>query len=102
MSLKLSVKDKSEDKRFLKAASFRKNSRETEPHKHNGYFEIIYLTLGKGFHSIDNKKYELKPRVLFFIRHEQIHYWDLDEEAEPEGFVLILKNSSSKERSMES
>jgi len=91
MSINLSVKDKSEDKRFLKAASFRKNTRKTEPHKHNSYFEIIYLTKGKGFHSIDNKKYELKPPVLFLIRHEQVHHWDLDEEVEPEGYVLILK-----------
>ncbi|HEY4935231.1 MAG TPA: helix-turn-helix domain-containing protein [Puia sp.] len=91
MSLNLHIKDKSEDKRFLKAASFRKNTRKTEPHKHSNYFEIIYLTRGKGYHSIDNKKYEVNPPVLFFIRHEQVHHWDLDEETEPEGFVLILK-----------
>ena len=91
MSINLNIKDKSEDKRFLKAATFRKSTRKTEPHKHHSYFEIIYLTKGKGFHSIDNKKYELKPPVLYFILHEQVHHWDLDENTEPEGYVLILK-----------
>jgi AraC family transcriptional regulator, transcriptional activator of pobA len=91
MTLNLNIKDKSDGKHFLKAASFRKDIRKTEPHKHNGYFEIIYLTKAKGFHSIDNKKYELNPPVLFFIRHEQVHHWDLDENTEPEGYVLILK-----------
>ncbi len=91
MSLKLHIKDKSDDKQYLKVAPFRKNIRKTEPHIHNSYLEIIYLTHGKGFHSIDNRKIELKPPVLFFIRHEQVHHWDLDNDTEPEGYVLILK-----------
>ncbi len=91
MSLNLQVKDKSENSRFLKAAPFRKNTRKTEPHKHNSYFEIIFLSAGKGFHTIDNRRYDVRPPVLFFVRQEQVHYWDLEEGTEPEGFVLILK-----------
>lgn len=91
MSTTLHIKDKSENNPFLKAAAFRKNTRKTEPHKHNSYFEIIYLTAGKGYHSIDYRKYEVRPPVLFFIRHEQVHHWELDEDTEPDGFVLILK-----------
>ncbi|HEY4831137.1 MAG TPA: AraC family ligand binding domain-containing protein, partial [Waddliaceae bacterium] len=93
MSIGLHIKDKSENSRFLKAASFRKNTRKTEPHKHNSYFEIIYLSEGRGFHAIDNRKYEVTPPVLFFIRHEQVHYWALDDDLEPDGYVLILKRS---------
>ncbi|MDP4257921.1 MAG: helix-turn-helix domain-containing protein [Bacteroidota bacterium] len=93
MSTNLHIKDKSENSLFLKVAPFRKAIRKTEPHKHNSYFEIIYLAAGKGYHSIDNKKYEVRPPVLFFIRHEQVHHWDLDEDTDPDGFVLILKKS---------
>jgi AraC family transcriptional regulator, transcriptional activator of pobA len=91
MSTTLHIKDKSENNPFLKASAFRKNTRKTEPHKHNSYFEIIFLAAGKGYHSIDNRKYEVRPPVLFFIRHEQVHHWELDEDTEPDGFVLILK-----------
>jgi AraC family transcriptional regulator, transcriptional activator of pobA len=89
--LNLTIKDKSENSRFLKAAAFRKNTRKTEPHKHNSYFELIYLSAGRGYHTIDNRRYEVRPPVLFFIRQEQVHHWELDMDTEPEGFVLILK-----------
>jgi AraC family transcriptional activator of pobA len=87
----LHIKDKSENSPYLKAAAFRKNTRRTEPHKHNSYFELVYLSAGRGYHTIDNRQYEVRPPVLFFIRQEQVHYWDLEEGTEPEGFVLILK-----------
>jgi AraC-like DNA-binding protein len=93
MPSNLDIKDKSGNSQFLKAAAFRKNVKKTTPHKHNSYFEIIYLSTGKGQHSIDNRKYEVNPPVLFFIRHEQVHYWDLAADIDPEGFVLILKKS---------
>ena len=34
----------------------------TEPHKHSGYFEIIYLLEGAGAHVIDSVKYEVRPQ----------------------------------------
>ncbi len=93
MNTKLSIKDKSDNSLFMKASAFRKNTRKTEPHKHNSYFEIIYLSAGKGYHFIDNKTYEVHPPVLFFVRKEQVHHWDLTADPEPEGFVVILKKT---------
>jgi AraC family transcriptional regulator, transcriptional activator of pobA len=93
MNTKLSIKDKSDNSLFMKASAFRKNIRKTEPHKHNSYFEIIYLSAGQGYHSIDNKTYEVHPPVLFFVRKEQVHHWDLAADPEPEGFVVILKKT---------
>lgn len=91
MSVNLHIKDKSENSVFLKASAFRKNTRQTEPHKHNNYFELVYLSAGRGYHTIDNRGYEVRPPVLFFVRQEQVHHWDLEESCDPEGFVLILK-----------
>jgi AraC family transcriptional regulator, transcriptional activator of pobA len=91
MSTGLHIKDKSENSPYLKAAIFRKNTRKTEPHKHNSYFELVYLSSGRGYHTIDNHRYEVRAPVLFFIRQDQVHHWDLEVGTEPEGFVLILK-----------
>lgn len=91
MNSDISIKDQSKDSRFLKAAAFRKDTRKTEPHKHNSYFELVYLSAGRGYHTIDNRRYEVRPPVLFFIRQEQVHHWDLDMDMEPDGFVVILK-----------
>lgn len=93
MGVNLQIKDKSENRVFMKVAAFRKNIRKTEPHKHNSYLELVYLSAGRGFHTIDNRRYEVRPPVLFFIRQEQVHHWDLDTEVEPDGYVVILKRA---------
>jgi AraC family transcriptional regulator, transcriptional activator of pobA len=89
MTSGLHIKDKSANSPYLKVAAFRKNIRRTEPHKHNSYFELVFLSAGAGQHTIDNRRYDVRPPALFFIRQDQVHHWDLD--GEPEGFVLILK-----------
>ena len=66
-----------------------KKTLEKQPHKHNNYFEIIYLSKGSGYHYIDLGKYAVAPPVMYFIRQEQVHYWQL--ETEPEGYVVIIK-----------
>ncbi|HEY6503130.1 MAG TPA: helix-turn-helix domain-containing protein [Chitinophagaceae bacterium] len=89
MHPKLLVKNKIDSGKSIKIATFRKDIRKTTPHKHNSYFEIIYLSKGKGFHTIDSQQYAVTPPVIFFVRKEQIHHWELANE--PDGYVLILK-----------
>ncbi|MFE8424409.1 MULTISPECIES: AraC family transcriptional regulator [Tenacibaculum] len=91
MKAELEIKDKTRQTEGLKIAPFRRHIIKTSPHKHNSYFEIIYLTKGKGSHTIDTKEYEIKPPVIFTIRKEQVHFWDI--KTEPKGFVLIIKKS---------
>jgi AraC-like DNA-binding protein len=91
MAEQLQVKDKIEPEKIIKVAPFRKDIRKTTAHKHNNYFEIIYLLKGSGFHYIDSRKFEVTPPVMYFIRKEQVHYWELH--TEPEGFVIIIKKS---------
>ena len=85
----ISVKDKSSQSDLLKIEPFKKHIRVTKPHKHKKYFEIVFLSGGTGKHSIDHQTFDIKPPILFFIRREQVHHWQL--ESEPEGYVLILK-----------
>ncbi len=75
----------------LKVSPFRAEIRKTTPHKHNSYFEIIYLSAGNGYHVIDSKKHLVKPPVVFCVRKEQVHHWELTKEGD--GYVLILKKS---------
>lgn len=91
MASQLIIKNKIEIERAIKVAVFKKKIRKTEPHKHNNYFEIIYLSKGSGTHFIDLGKYAIVPPVMFFVRKEQVHYWHLDTEAE--GFVIIIKKA---------
>jgi len=89
MKAELEIKDKTKQTEGIKIAPFRQHIRKTSPHKHNNYFEIICLTQGQGSHTIDTKEYEIKTPVIFTIRKEQVHFWDIS--SEPEGFVLIIK-----------
>lgn len=89
--MKLQIKTKIESEKSIKISPFRKEIRKTTPHKHNSYFEIIYLSAGKGYHGIDSKKYLVKPPVVFCVRKEQVHHWELSKEGD--GYVLILKKT---------
>lgn len=91
MASKLTIKDKTENGQLLKVSPFRKSIRKTDPHKHNNYFEIVYLSKGSGTHTIDHKSYPIRTPVIFFIRKEQVHHWELF--TEPDGFVLILQKA---------
>lgn len=87
----IQIKDKISADKHIKVEPFRKDTRVTRPHKHKQYFEIILLSKGSGSHWIDGICYEVKPPVLFFLNRDQVHNWELQDE--PEGYVLILKNS---------
>ncbi len=87
----ISIKDKSKTDNYIKVSPFRKEVRKTEPHKHNNYFEIIYLLKGKGTHSIDHNEFQIKPPVIFFVRKEQVHHWNIV--SSPMGYVIILKKA---------
>lgn len=85
----IAIKNKLETTDLIKVSPFRKEIRKTEPHKHNNYFEIIYLLKGGGTHTIDYTQFSIKPPTIFFVRKEQVHHWDMT--VVPEGYVLLLK-----------
>ncbi len=85
----IATKDKIGQQRIIKISPFRSDVRVTVPHKHQSYFELIFLTKAGGFHSIDSNRYRILAPVVFFVKREQVHFWELD--GRPEGFVLIIK-----------
>lgn len=89
MTSKINIKDKTETDDYIKVAPFKNNVRKTEPHKHKSYFEIIYLFQGKGTHSIDHHTFQIQTPIIFFVRKEQVHHWNIT--SLPKGYVLIIK-----------
>lgn len=89
MNTALPVKDKSGGRTAIKIAPFQSAIRHTDPHRHNGYFEFVYLTAGEGIHTIDGRRYAVAPPVLFIIRKDQVHCWELFEPGQ--GYVLIVR-----------
>ncbi len=87
--LMIEIKNKIGIDSFIKTAPFKNNIRKTDPHKHKNYFEIIYLSNGVGTHQIDQTVYQIRTPVVFFIRKEQVHHWNIS--SVPEGYVVILK-----------
>ncbi|MEC4094753.1 helix-turn-helix domain-containing protein [Myroides odoratimimus] len=85
----IAIKNKIETRTLMKVSPFKQEIRKTNPHKHNNYFEIIYLSEGTGSHTIDQNVFSITTPTIFFIRKEQVHFWDIT--SKPKGFVLLLK-----------
>jgi AraC-like DNA-binding protein len=56
-------------------------------HRHT-FYQIAYITAGHGSHVIDCNSYPLRPATLYFLRPEQVHFWDY--RAMPSGYVLAF------------
>ncbi len=86
----IAVKEKIHGNNVFYVAPFRKHIRKTTSHKHNNYFETVFLWKGRGKHFIDGKAYDIRPATVFILKKDQVHSWDIT--TEPEGFVLMVKD----------
>jgi AraC-like DNA-binding protein len=57
------------------------------PHRHDFYY-LLYISKGRGSHTIDFKSYPVKPGQLFFMSPGQIHEWDI--KPNTKGFTLFF------------
>jgi AraC family transcriptional activator of pobA len=57
------------------------------PHAHNFYL-LLYVTHGRGTHTIDLVTYDLRPGSLFFLTPGQAHSWALP--AEARGYIFFF------------
>jgi AraC-like DNA-binding protein len=82
------VKNKLEREQLFKISRFKEAIKRTKPHKHDAYFELIYLSEGAGFHWIDTQKIQITPPMVFFLSG-QLHYWEMT--AIPKGYVMLFR-----------
>jgi len=78
----ISIRNKLEREQLFKISRFREVIKRTKPHKHDAYFELIYLSEGAGFHWIDTQKFQITPPVcILFIRPVAL----LGDDSHPQG-----------------
>ena len=59
----------------------------TNPHRHD-FYEILYVTEGRGTHYIDFNAYPIEPNTFYFISPGQVHYWEAT--VPIEGNILLF------------
>ncbi len=68
-----------------------RNFKVTYPHRHDDFYEILFLTQGQGIHTIDFQNYTIKPNTIFFLSPGQIHELDLSEDVK--GYIFFFTSS---------
>lgn len=83
------TKDKLGTDLLLKVSRFKEVIKRTKPHKHDGYYELICIADGEGFHQVEMETFPIKAPELYFLKPNQVHCWQFT--AIPKGFVLLFK-----------
>lgn len=83
------TKNKLGSGQLLKVSRFKEAIKRTKPHKHDGYFELICILEGEGFHQVDLNTYPIQPPELYFLKPDQLHCWQFT--AIPKGYVLLFR-----------
>ncbi len=82
-------KSKLESEATFKISRFKEVIKRTKPHKHSGYYELIFIMDGEGFHTIDTVTHRVSAPEFYMLSAGQLHYWQFT--AIPKGFVILLK-----------
>lgn len=61
------------------------------PHRHD-FYQLTFVTNGKGWHEIDFNKYKINGRQIFFMKPAQVHTWVFAKGAE--GIVIEFTRES--------
>ena len=70
---------------------FHEKINKTQPHKHDNYYELIFLKEGEGFHWIESEKYMVTIPEFYFLKPGQLHCWQFT--GIPKGYVIMVKLS---------
>ncbi len=82
-------KSKLESEATFKISRFKEVIKRTKPHKHIGYYELIFIIDGEGFHTVDTVTYRVVAPEFYMLSAGQLHYWQFT--SIPKGFVILLK-----------
>jgi len=84
----IEIKNKLDEGLTFKISRFKEQIKRTRPHKHDDYFELIFLSEGEGFHCIESEKYMVDVPDFYFLRPSQLHYWQFT--SVPRGYVILI------------
>jgi len=87
----IGVKNKLEEGGTFKISQFKRQIKKTRPHKHEEYYELIFLSEGEGFHTIEADQFQISTPELYCLKPGQLHYWQFT--SVPAGYVIIFKDA---------
>ncbi|MDR7129767.1 AraC-like DNA-binding protein [Algoriphagus sp. 4150] len=87
----IALKNKLEFGELFKVSRFKEAIKRTKPHTHDGYYELILIKEGKGFHLVETENFPVTVPELYFLKPDQLHCWQFT--AIPKGFVLLFKEA---------
>ncbi len=87
----IDIKNKLEVGYNFKISKFKEQIKRTLPHKHEEYYELIFLNEGEGFHSIESERFMVSAPEFYLLKPGQLHFWQFT--SIPKGFVILLKHS---------
>lgn len=71
----------------FKILRFEEQIKKVKPHKHDEYYELIFLSEGEGFHYIESEKYIISTPEFYILKPGQLHFWQST--SIPKGFVIL-------------
>ena len=74
---------------LFKISPFKEVIKKTRPHKHDEYYELIFLKEGEGFHTIEEEKFVVSAPEFYLLKPGQLHFWQFT--AIPKGFVALFR-----------
>lgn len=86
--MELDVKNKLEGGLTFKVSRFKEVIKKTRPHKHDAYYELVFLSEGEGFHWIEEEEFRVTAPEFYLLQPGQVHYWQFT--AVPKGFVVLF------------
>lgn len=84
----IDIKNKLDEGLTFKISRFKEQIKKTKPHKHDEYYEFIFLNDGEGFHCIESEKYMVSTPEFYFLKPGQLHFWQFT--SIPKGFVILF------------
>lgn len=61
------------------------------PHRHDDFYEILFVTHGTGTYTIDLQEYKIKPNTVFFLSPGQIHEIVFSDDIN--GYIFLFSSS---------
>lgn len=87
----IDTKNKLDEGLTFKISRFKEQIKKTNPHKHEEYYELIFLSAGEGFHYIEEERFVVSPPEFYLLKPFHLHYWQFT--SVPKGFVVQFKLS---------
>ena len=61
------------------------------PHRHDSFYELLFITQGSGSYTIDLQTYPILPNTIFFVSPGQVHTIDFSDDIK--GYIFLFTSA---------